>query len=102
MFRVVKTLDSDEPAFFLLCDHRQCMDARRGVAIIANTDDYRLTKRQFLKAAMDEGWWIDLEGAYCPVHARELVYAAREAQEAAKQAVIPPGLGEIQAFGRAR
>ena len=100
MFRVVKTVGS-ELSYFLLCDHRQCMEARRGPANAANADDYRLTKQQFLKTAMGEGWWIDLEGAYCPLHAREMIHAAREAAEKGKQIVEPQG-AQIAAFGRGR
>jgi hypothetical protein len=102
MFRVVKTLDTGDPAYFLLCDHRQCMEARRGTAIITNGDDYRLTKKQFLKSAMEEGWWIDLEGAFCPAHSRDMLHAAREAEEKARQVVTPAQPGDILAFGRSR
>jgi hypothetical protein len=101
MFRVVKAPDSDESAYFLLCDHRSCMDARRGTAIVTNMDDYRLSKRQFLKAAIDEGWWIDLEGAFCPVHAREMLYAAREAEANGKK-VVEARPEHISAFGKGR
>jgi hypothetical protein len=101
MFRVVKTLDTGEPAYFLLCDHRQCMEARRGTAVVSNTDDYRLSKRTFLKAAIEEGWWVDLEGAFCPAHARDLMHAAREAQEKGKQ-VVEARPEHVAAFGRGR
>lgn len=103
MFRVARTLDgTGDPTYFLLCDHRQCMDARRGTAIISNGDDYRLTKRAFLKAAMDEGWWVDLEGAFCPAHARDMLHAAREAEERAKQVITPPRPQDLLAFGKSR
>lgn len=101
MFRIASTPDTGEPAYFMLCDHRQCMDARRGPAIVANADDYRLTKGQFLKSAVEEGWLVDLEGIFCPVHARALVHAVRAAQERGKQIVEPVG-PQIAAFGRAR
>jgi hypothetical protein len=101
MFRVAKALDSGDAAYFLLCDHRQCMEARRGAAIIANADDYRLSKKQFLKAAIEEGWWVDLEGSFCPAHARDMLHAAREHQEKAKQ-VVTPQAGDILAFGKGR
>jgi hypothetical protein len=102
MLRVVKALDTGEPAFFLLCDHRQCMEARRGNATITNTDDFRLTKKQFLKTAIEEGWLIDLEGTYCPAHARDMLHAAREALERARQAVAPAQPSEVLAFGKSR
>jgi hypothetical protein len=101
MFRLVKTLEG-EPAYFLLCDHRQCMDARRGNAIITSGDDYRLTKKTFLKTAIDEGWWVDLEGAYCPQHARDLLHAARESEERGKQVVEAARPEQVLAFGRGR
>ena len=101
MLRLVKTLDGG-PAYFLLCDHRQCMEARNGIASIANPDDFRLARDQFLKAAAGEGWWIDLEGAYCPAHAREMLYAARQAEERARQIVTPAQPGQVLAFGKAR
>ena len=101
MFRVAKALDSGDAAYFLLCDHRQCMEARRGAAIIANADDYRLSKKQFLKAAIEEGWWVDLEGSFCPAHARDMLHAAREQQERGKQ-VVTPQAGDILAFGKGR
>jgi hypothetical protein len=101
MFRLVRTLDTGEAAYFLLCDHRQCMEARRGNAIVANADDYRLSKRTFLKTAMDEGWWVDLEGAFCPAHARDLMHAAREAMEKGKQ-VVEATPEHVVAFGKAR
>jgi hypothetical protein len=102
MFRVVRTMDTAEPAYFLLCDHKQCMEARRGPAVVTNSDDYRLAKKQFLKAAMDEGWWIDLEGAYCPPHAQDLLHAAKEAQEQGQQAIHLARPGEVVAFGKGR
>jgi len=102
MFRVVKALDTGDAAYFLLCDHRQCMEARRGSAVITNADDYRLTKKQFLKSAMDEGWWIDLEGAFCPAHAREMRHAAQEAEQKGRQAVTPARPQDILAFGRSQ
>ena len=102
MFRLVKTLDTGEPVYFLLCDHRQCMEARRGPAVLVNNEEYRLSKRQFLKAAIEEGWWVDLEGVFCPPHARDLMYAAREAEEKGKQVVAAPRPEQILAFGRAR
>ena len=102
MFRTVKLLDTAESAFFLLCDHRQCMEARRGPAVLANREEYRLSKRQFLKTAMDEGWWIDLEGGFCPAHARDLLHAAREAEEKGKQVVAAPRPEQILAFGKGR
>jgi hypothetical protein len=101
MFRLVKTLDTGDPAYFLLCDHRQCMDARRGAAIVSNGDDYRLTKKNFLKAAIEEGWWVDLEGAFCPAHARDLLHAAHEAEERSKQ-VVTPAARDVLAFGRGK
>lgn len=101
MFRVVKAFDNGDTAYFLLCDHRQCMEARRGPAVVANPDDYRLTKQAFIKSAIAEGWWIDLEGAYCPPHARDLVQAAREAVEKGKQ-VVEATPGHVAAFGRSR
>jgi hypothetical protein len=101
MFRVVKTLDG-EPAYFLLCDHRQCMDARRGTAVVTSGDDYQLSKREFLKAAIAEGWWVDLEGAFCPAHARDMLHAMREAAEKAKQVVTAARPQDVLAFGRAR
>jgi hypothetical protein len=102
MFRVVKTLDTLEPAYFLLCDHRQCMEARRGPAMLVNQEEYRLSKRQFLQAAISEGWWIDLEGAFCPAHARDLLHAAKDAEEKGKQVVAAPRPEQILAFGKAR
>ena len=101
MFRLVKSLEG-EPAYFLLCDHRQCMDARRGNAVVTNGDDYRLSRREFLKAAIAEGWWVDMEGAFCPMHAQELMHAAKEAEERGKQVVEAPRADQILAFGRAR
>jgi len=101
MFRLVKMLDTGEPAWFLLCDHRQCMEARRAPAIVTNGEEYRLSKRLFLKTAMDEGWWIDLEGAFCPPHARDLLHAAHEAEAKGKQ-VVEARPGHILAFGRGR
>jgi hypothetical protein len=100
MFRLVKTPEG-VPAFFLLCDHRQCMDARRGPAVTANNDDYRLGKQQFLKSAIEEGWLIDLEGTFCPPHAREILHAAQAAQERAKQ-IVEPLPAHVAAFGRGR
>lgn len=101
MFRVVRLRDTGEPAFFLLCDHRQCMEARRGPAVVTNSDDFTLTKKRFLKSAIDEGWWVDLEGAYCPPHAQEMLHAAREAKERSRQIVEPHG-PQVAAFGRSR
>lgn len=101
MFRVVRTLDTLEPAYFLLCDHKQCLEARRGSAVISNTDDYRLSKSAFLKAAMGEGWWVDLEGTYCPFHAREMLHAAREAAEKGKQ-IVEAAPNQVVAFGKGR
>ena len=85
--------------FFLLCDHRQCMDARRGPAIVSNVDDFRLTKQRFLQTAGEEGWLIDLEGTFCPAHARDLMHAARAAQERSQQIVEARG-PLVAAFGR--
>jgi hypothetical protein len=102
MFRLVKTLDTAEPAYFLLCDHRQCMEARRGNAVVSNSDDYQLSKRTFLKAAIAEGWWVDLEGAFCPPHAREMLHAAREIIEKGKQVVEAARPEQILAFGKGR
>jgi hypothetical protein len=92
-------LDTGDPAFFLLCDHRQCMEARRGAASIANQEEYRQTKKQFLQTAITEGWWVDLEGAFCPAHARDLLHAAQESEERGKQ-VVPAQGAQIAAFGR--
>lgn len=103
MFRLVKTLVGEEaglPAFFMLCDHRQCMDARRGTAIMGSIDEYRLSKKQFLAAAIEEGWVVDLEGAFCPVHGREMLFAAQAAMEKARQVVKPARLEDICAFGK--
>jgi hypothetical protein len=102
MFRLVKMLDTGDPAYFLLCDHPQCMEARRGAAVITNSEEHRLTKKQFLQAAISEGWWVDLEGAFCPAHAREMLHAAREAEEKGKQAVMPARAQDVMAFGRGR
>jgi hypothetical protein len=102
MFRLVKAFDSGDAAYFLLCDHRQCMEARRGTAIITNAEEYRLTKKQFLKAAIDEGWWVDLEGAFCPPHARDMLHAAREAEEKGTQVVAPARPEQVLAFGKGR
>jgi hypothetical protein len=103
MFRVVKTLDeAAEPAYFLLCDHRQCMEARKGTAVVSNGDDYRLTKKNFLKAAIEEGWWVDLEGAFCPAHARDMLHAAKEAATQAQQTVAPARPQDILAFVMSR
>ena len=101
MFRLVKTPDPGGMAYFLLCDHRQCMDARRGDAIVTNADDYRLSRSEFIKNAIKEGWWIDLEGAFCPQHARDLLHAAREAHERGKQ-IVEPLPAHVAAFGRGR
>lgn len=98
MLRVVR-LETGEPAFFLLCDHRQCMEARRGAAVVANAEEYQLTKRQFLQAALAEGWWIDLEGAFCPPHARDMLHAARQQEEAGQQ-VVPARPQDLLTFGK--
>lgn len=95
MFRLVKTPDS-APAYFLLCDHRSCMEARRGPAVVVNAEEYLLSKRAFVKSAIAEGWWVDLEGCYCPAHARDLLYAAQQA----KQKVEAAKPEQILAFGR--
>ena len=99
MFRLAKVPDTGDPAFFLLCDHFACMEARRANADTANHDEYVRAKRAFLKMAIDEGWWIDLEGVWCPFHAREMVHASKEARERASQIVQPQG-AQIAAFGR--
>jgi hypothetical protein len=78
------------------------MDARRGTAVVANSEEYRLTKREFLQTAIKEGWWVDLEGAFCPFHAREMLHAAREAEEKGKQVVAAPRPQDVLAFGRSR
>jgi hypothetical protein len=49
MFRLVKMRNTAEPVYFLLC-----MEARRGYALVTNGEDYRLSKRQFPKAAIDK------------------------------------------------
>jgi hypothetical protein len=102
MFRLVKTLDTGDAAYFLLCDHRQCMEARRGSAVMANGEEYQLSKRTFLKTAIEEGWWIDLEGAYCQAHARDMLHAAREAEERGRQVVAAARPQDVLAFGRGR
>jgi sulfatase maturation enzyme AslB (radical SAM superfamily) len=101
MFRVVKAFDTGEPGFFLLCDNRQCMEARRGGVRVANSDEYRLSKKEFLKAAMQEGWWIDLEGGFCPAHARDMAHAAQKAQERGQQ-VVEARPEHVATFGRGR
>jgi hypothetical protein len=101
MFRLVRIPETGDPVYFLLCDHRQCMEARRGNATVANAEEYRLSKAQFLKTAIGEGWWVDLEGAFCPAHARDLLHAAREAEERGKQ-IVEPRPEHIQVFGRGR
>jgi hypothetical protein len=73
MLRLVKTLETGDAAYFLLCDHRQCMEARRGNAVVTNTDDYRLSERTFLKA-----------------------------EEKTKQVVEPARPEHVLAFGRGR
>jgi hypothetical protein len=102
MFRLAKSLDTGDAAYFLLCDHRQCMEARRGTAIITNAEEYRLTKKQFLQAAINEGWWVDLEGAFCPPHARDMLHAAHEAEEKGKQVVAATRPQDVLAFGGGR
>lgn len=102
MFKLVKSFDTGEPVFFLLCDHRQCMEARRGSAVMVNQEEYRLARKEFLKSALTEGWWIDLEGAYCPPHAQEMLHAAREAEERGRQTVAPARPADILAFGKGR
>lgn len=101
MLRTVKAFDNGDSCFFLLCDHRQCMEARRGPAIVANVDDYRLSKKTFLEAAMSEGWVLDLEGAFCPFHAREMMHAVREAAEKGKQ-IVEAQPQHVRAFGKGR
>ena len=101
MFRRVTTAEN-QPAYFLLCDHPQCMDARRGTAAVANREEALLSKKLFLKSAIEEGWFIDLEGSYCPAHARDLLHAARETEERAKQVVAPARPQDVLAFGKAR
>jgi hypothetical protein len=102
MLRVVKAPDTGDAAFFLLCDHRCCMEARRGSALITNADDYQMLKKKFLKTAMEEGWWIDLEGVYCPAHAREMLQFAREAKEKGQQVVAAARPQDVLAFGKGR
>ncbi|MGA7235929.1 MAG: hypothetical protein WBY44_09625 [Bryobacteraceae bacterium] len=101
MFRLAKIVETGESAFFMLCDRWQCMDARRDAVVYANAEEYRLAKRTFIKTAIDEGWWIDLEGELCPPHAPDMLYAARVAAENGKM-VVPAEPGQIRAFGRAR
>ena len=100
MFRLAKTPEG-EVVYFIMCDHRQCMDARRGTAMVSNADDYRLSRKAFLRAAIDEGWWVDLEGSFCPLHARELMHAAKQAEERGKQVVMAEP-GHVAAFGKGR
>jgi hypothetical protein len=78
------------------------MEARRGTAIVTNADDFRLTRNQFLENAVKEGWWIDLEGAFCPAHAKDFMHAARESQERGKQVVEAARPQDVMAFGRSR
>jgi hypothetical protein len=97
MLRLAK-LDTGEPAFFLLCDHRNCMEARRGGAVAAK-EDYRAAKTAFLQTAISEGWWIDLEGVFCPPHAREMLRMAEEAEKRGSRIVQAQG-AQIAAFSR--
>ena len=77
------------------------MDARRGDAMVVNVEEYRLTRKTFIENAMKEGWWIDLEGAFCPFHSRELQQAAREAEAKGKQ-IVEAQPGHVALFGKAR
>ena len=101
MFRLVNALDTGDSACFLLNGQRQCMEARRGPAGLANNEVYRLSKRLVLKTAI-EGWWVNLEGAFCPPHARDMLYAAREAEEKRTLVMATRRPEPILAFGRGR
>jgi hypothetical protein len=101
MLRLVKN-EAGEDAFFLLCDHRSCMEARRGIANTANVEEYRLTKKQFMQTAIAEGWWIDIEVICCPMHAKEMILFAQEQKEKASQRVAPAGPRDLLVFGKSR
>jgi len=101
MFRLAKAPESQDATFFLLCDHRQCMEARRGLPNMTNPEEYRLSKKLFVETARTEGWLIDLEGIYCPFHSREIAYMAKEAQERQQQ-VVPANGADVVAFGKSK
>lgn len=101
MFRLVKGPDN-EAAFFLLCDNRSCMEARRGNAMVANAEEYRHSRRVFLETAISEGWWVDLEGTYCPPHAHNLLATVQDAQAKTESVVEPARPEQVVAFGKGR
>jgi hypothetical protein len=90
--------DRGDDVFFLLCDHRSCMIARVAPAITVNVEEYRLTKKQFIRAAIAEGWWLDFEVMYCPMHAQDMLAYAQKAAEEGSRIVQPAG-AEVRAFG---
>lgn len=100
MFRLVRTPEG--PTHFLLCDDVRCMEARRGLAVVTNREELMLSKHNFIKAAVKEGWMIDVGEAYCPACMRDRMGAVLAAQEKAKQIVEPVGPAQILAFGKGR
>jgi hypothetical protein len=100
MLRLVRTPEG--PTHFLLCDDPRCMEARRGLATVANREELMLSKRTFIKNAIAEGWMIDIGEAYCPACMKERMDAVRAAEERAKQVIQPAAPAQVLAFGKGR